>query len=177
MLLLLSTTIRQVELTQTRSSSILETVACLGISLQRQLFGRLATLGIIGDQVSVIPETTRTILNRGVSGTPHFAPRYAPRGAGLSDSCKTVRRKLFHVEKKHQRWGKFCNINDTLKWVIGIPVNWHISTDVLTKIARAVLVIIHSEMCHFGSIVFSVWAEMLFDQYITRLGAFLTPES
>ena len=64
--LLLSTTIRQVELTQTRSSSILETVAWPVISLQRQMFGRLAPSGIMGAQARAIPETPRTILNRGV---------------------------------------------------------------------------------------------------------------
>ena len=33
-------------------------------------------------------------------------------------------------------WGKFCNKNNTLKRAIGMPVNWHISTGILTKIAR-----------------------------------------
>ena len=31
---------------------------------------------------------------------------------------------------------KFCNINDTLKRVIGIPVNWHVWTGILTRLAR-----------------------------------------
>ena len=31
---------------------------------------------------------------------------------------------------------KFCNRNDTLKRVIGIPLNWHISTGISTMIAE-----------------------------------------
>ena len=32
-------------------------------------------------------------------------------------------------------WKKFCNMNDTLKRVIGILVNWHVSTGIMTRIA------------------------------------------
>ena len=45
-----------------------------------------------------------------------------------------------------------CNINDTFKPVIGILVNWHISTGILTRIARAIFVKIPVEVCQFTKI-------------------------
>ena len=42
--------------------------------------------------------------------------------------------------------------NDTLKRVIGIPVNWHISTGILTRITCATFVKIPVEMCQFTRI-------------------------
>ena len=42
--------------------------------------------------------------------------------------------------------------NDTLKRVIGILVNWHVSWGILTRIALAILVKIHFEMCQFTRI-------------------------
>ena len=41
---------------------------------------------------------------------------------------------------------KFCNINETLKRVIGILVYWHISTGILTRIGQAILVKIPVKM-------------------------------
>ena len=49
-------------------------------------------------------------------------------------------------------WAKFCNINNTFKRVVGILVNWRISTGVLTRIARAILVKIPVEICQFTRI-------------------------
>ena len=46
---------------------------------------------------------------------------------------------------------KFSNINDTFKRVIGIIVNGHISTRILSRI-RAILVKITVEMCQFTRI-------------------------
>ena len=51
-----------------------------------------------------------------------------------------------------QHWQKFCNINDTFLWVLGILVNWHISTGILTKIARATRVNILVDICQFTRI-------------------------
>ena len=47
---------------------------------------------------------------------------------------------------------KFSNINGTLKRAIGIPVNWHNSTGILTSTARAILVKVPVEMFQFTGI-------------------------
>ena len=48
-------------------------------------------------------------------------------------------------------WENFCKINDTFKRVIGILVNWHIPTGILTRIARAMLVKMPFEMYQFAN--------------------------
>ena len=52
-------------------------------------------------------------------------------------------RDMFVIRGWDFRWS-FCNINDTLKRGIGILVNWHVSWGILTRIAPAILVKIHS---------------------------------
>ena len=47
---------------------------------------------------------------------------------------------------------KFCNINDTFDRVIGTLVNWHGSTGILTRIARAILIKFTNEMYQFTRI-------------------------
>ena len=49
-------------------------------------------------------------------------------------------------------WEKYSKINDTFERVIRILVNWHISACILTKMALAILVKIHAEMCQFTRI-------------------------
>ena len=52
----------------------------------------------------------------------------------------------------YAHWEQFSNINDTFKRVNGILVNWHISTGILARIARAILVRIAVEICRITRI-------------------------
>ena len=64
------------------------------------------------------------------------------------DSCR------LHVPpwSTQARWEKISDINDAFGRVIGILVNWHISTVYLTRIACAILVKIPVGMCQFTRI-------------------------
>ena len=73
--------------------------------------------------------------------TKHFYHKQAAKRSGYSKGnlCLWSFRQWILDKRLLSHWDKFCNRNDTLKRVIGILVNWNISTRNVTKIARAFL--------------------------------------
>ena len=85
-----------------------------------------------------------------------------------SNNYTRIKRFTFPFEMKGKRRKKFCRINDTLKRVLAILVNWHISTVILTSIARATLVNIPVEMWQFTRIPMSCFKVSFMLQNFSR---------
>ena len=80
----------------------------------------LVPLGTIFPRCS--PKSWRVFLNLSSTMT---------RGASVyRSSRKAYEYRLGLYETRDTYWGKFSSISDSLKWVIGILINWHISTRV-----------------------------------------------
>ena len=89
--------------------------------------------------------------SEGIQGGPELSPQCGRETWSSRMAVGNIVNMACHITLS-ARTMKFSNINDAFKQVIAILVNWHISTAILTRIARVILVKIPVEICKFTRI-------------------------